>query len=200
MPQKGRMDICVSVEIEPTGKKTPTTMTIRDKKTGQPIRQLHGLKDKRTRKNEKDLRTALEAELPEFPLLEGAVVLHILAVHKRPKTLSKEVKSIMKALDLPIKPDRLVWCLKPPDIDNIRKSVQDALKAIWRDDKQVVLGTTLKAYGRVGDRPYIMIRLTDRMPSPEVAAHMAGLPVLERRPPAPVVAKEEGHQMGLLGQ
>ncbi len=177
MSHKDRVDVCVTIDIEPKGKRPPQTVEIT---RGGKKHLVRGVKDQMSRNYEMQLAASFAMELPEFDTLEGPVMLHILAVHKRPKTLSKKVRHHMAYLGLSVKSDRLVWRPSKPDIDNIRKSVQDALKAHWGDDSQVVLGTSIKAYGREGDRSYIMIRLTDRLPSPEVAAHMAGLPVLER--------------------
>lgn len=62
--------------------------------------------------------------------LEGPLIVHVLAIFKRPKTV-KRVQHTVK-----------------PDASNVAKAVEDALNGVlWRDDSQIVYLTIRKLYG-----------------------------------------------------
>jgi Holliday junction resolvase RusA-like endonuclease len=183
------MDIRLTVEIEPKGKKSPQTM-----RTKQGV-MLHGVKNKETRSYEGMLRTLILSKLPPMKMLEGPVMLHFLSVARRPKTVPKDVRDYHKAHGLPCGPENRLWCPRTPDIDNIRKSIQDALKPRWTDDKLVVVGVSLKAYGAVGESPKIIIRLSDELPAVHFMASLYGLTDVARIAP-PV--NGDSHQSDLF--
>jgi len=162
--------IRATVEIEPRGKRPPQNMRLKDG------RMLHGVKDAATRSYETRLAVALLGKLDGLMLLEGPLQLDILAIFKRPKKINKAVKAWCDEKGLPHGPNSRVWCPRKPDIDNIRKSVQDAMKTVWRDDAQVVAGLTLKAYGREGERPSITIALSDEIQELSHQLQTMGLP------------------------
>ena len=48
---------------------------------------------------------------------------------------------------------------KRPDIDNLQKGLQDALKAFWLDDSQIVDLHLTKWYAAKGEQPSISVRI-----------------------------------------
>jgi len=168
------MDFRFQVEIEPKGKKSPQSMPA--KRKDGTVEILHGVKNANTRHYEAMLRTLILAQLPpNMPVIETPVMLHFLAVHLRPKAIPKPVRDWHRAQGLPCGPENRLWCPKTPDLDNIRKSIQDALKPRWTDDKLVVAGLALKVYGAEGEPPKLIIRLTDILPPVHYLAAMFGL-------------------------
>ncbi len=94
---------------------------------------------------------ALEA-LRDVPRLDQPLVLDILAVFPRPGYL-----------DEPWESDGLIIQASKPDRDNIEKALQDGMKAEWRDDCRVSLGSTLKAFAERGGKPRteVWVRVLD---------------------------------------
>ncbi len=74
--------------------------------------------------------------------LDCPLVLDILAVFSRPEYLRE-----------PWHPDGLIIQASKPDRDNIEKAIQDGMKAEWRDDCRVSVGTTFKAYCERNGKP-----------------------------------------------
>lgn len=81
--------------------------------------------------------TAYEAAIREYVRskydgepLEGPLIVHVVAIFKRPKTV-----------------DRARHTVKP-DATNVAKAVEDALNGVlWKDDSQIVYLTIRKLYG-----------------------------------------------------
>jgi Holliday junction resolvase RusA-like endonuclease len=113
---------------------------------------------KKTAKWESDFRALSARHLPEEPL-EGPLQVDILAVLPRPQRLCRK------------KDQRgLIWAPVTPDADNVRKAVLDAMSRFWLDDKQVVSGTTIKAYsGKQARRGYVYVCVSE--PSELELAH-----------------------------
>ncbi len=88
-------------------------------------------------------------------IIEGPVLVSILAVLPRPDTRRKNNRKRL----LKWSPYRHWAHDYKPDIDNIRKSVQDSLKAFWKDDKQVVIAVSAKVVADFDERPHIVVGL-----------------------------------------
>ncbi len=80
----------------------------------------------------------LEQGAPEEPL-SGPVSLRVFEYRAIPKSWSARKRQAAQNGD--------IWPTSRPDLDNVKKAVQDALNGlIWRDDAQVVWGMEFKAY------------------------------------------------------
>lgn len=83
--------------------------------------------------------------------LEGAISANITCYYSVPKSVSKKKREEMLCGYYP--------CQKKPDLDNIIKSILDALNTIaFDDDKQITLMLIKKVYG---DVPRIEVRLCE---------------------------------------
>lgn len=83
--------------------------------------------------------------------LEGAISANLTCYYSVPKSASKKKREEMLSGTYP--------CQKKPDIDNIIKSIFDALNTIaFDDDKQITLMIVKKVYGEV---PRIEVRLAE---------------------------------------
>lgn len=83
--------------------------------------------------------------------LNGAICADIICYYSVPTSVSKKKREKMLCGYYP--------CQKKPDIDNIIKSIFDALNTIaFDDDKQITLMLVKKVYGEV---PRIEVRLTE---------------------------------------
>ena len=67
-------------------------------------------------------------------------------------------KALMRKKD----PDEAYYCIKRPDIDNLRKAVMDALSEMrmWVDDSYVVEGETRKFYTAKNGQPGLELKLS----------------------------------------
>jgi len=94
---------------------------------------------------------AVKPHLPPAPL-EGPVRVDMIFRFPRPKRLCRKKD-----------PPGEVPHTAKPDIDNLEKSVFDALQQIgvFRDDGQVCAGEVLKFYHAIGGRPGATIRVED---------------------------------------
>ena len=116
----------------------------------------------KTRRWMGDAARLFAAELPAEKL-EGPYRVDILAVVERPQYMRKRFKRTGEA-----KYDEgLLWAPTKPDIDNIRKSVQDALERHLTDDKAVVDGRTVKVYAEIDGLPRVVVRIR---PATDLAA------------------------------
>lgn len=126
--------------------------------------------DSQTRSYEGMLRSAATVEMDGARLLDGPVLVKIVAVFAVPTSWSRRKRT--EALDGITRPT------VKPDWDNIAK-LTDALNGIvWEDDKQVVSATVRKVYG---ERPGLRIEIIPIVPEP------ARAPVL----PSPGLFAEE---------
>jgi Holliday junction resolvase RusA-like endonuclease len=81
--------------------------------------------------------TAYEAEIREYVQskydgkpLEGPLIVHVVAIFKRPATVTRAQHTVK------------------PDADNIAKAICDSLNGVlWSDDKSIVYLTIRKLYG-----------------------------------------------------
>lgn len=74
--------------------------------------------------------------------LEGAIIVDIMCYYAPPKSCSKSQKKLMESGSI----QRTV----KPDVDNLAKTVLDALKGVaWDDDKQIVRLCVGKGYAEM---------------------------------------------------
>lgn len=95
----------------------------------------------------------------DVPVIDFAVRVDILAVWKRPKSLTRKKD-----------PQGMLWKPTRPDSDNVRKAVLDGLACVLKDDALVVDGRTCKVYGAKGQEPLVKIFITKAPPLPDDAA------------------------------
>jgi Holliday junction resolvase RusA-like endonuclease len=108
---------------------------------------VHVFTDEQTRGAEALVREIAKAEMGEWPPFEGPMKLTIAIFQQIPVSWSKKEKA------------RAVWITTGFDLDNIVKSIGDALNTIvWRDDKQVAeLHVTRRYDDGTGDHVDITI-------------------------------------------
>ena len=91
-------------------------------------------------------------EYPKHHLLEDELVAKLTAYYPIPKSKSKKVQEMMEEDE--IRPQT------KPDLDNIAKSVLDALNGVaYRDDSQIV---ELSVYKKYSDRPRVEVVIYER--------------------------------------
>lgn len=126
--------------------------------------------DTATKSYEGDLRAAADDAMDGRRLLDGPVLVKILAIFPVPGSWSRRKRA-----------DAIEGLVRPtvkPDWDNIAK-LTDALNGVvWADDKQVVTAAVRKVYG---ERPGLHIEVIPIVPEP------ARAPVL---PPPGLFAEE----------
>ena len=81
--------------------------------------------------------------------LEGPVRLQILAVFARPKWLAQ----VYKKTGLTKFPAGWLRAPVTPDADNVAQAIMDGMRAVWRDDKQVVRLEVGKVYAQMRQQP-----------------------------------------------
>ena len=85
--------------------------------------------------------------LPAQPFA-GALYMEVTFVIRRPKALMGKRH-----------PDGRIAHTKRPDIDNLQKGLQDALKAFWVDDSQIADLHLTKWYAAKDEEPSIRVRI-----------------------------------------
>jgi len=82
----------------------------------------------------------------------------IVAIYPRPKYMQFKYKKT----GLYKYPKGMIWFASRPDIVNLRKPVEDVMEdeGFYEDDKQIVMGTTAKAYAEIDKPPRIMVRIS----------------------------------------
>lgn len=94
-------------------------------------------------KDKQDLAVMAQAKAPE-KLLDGSLLLEIVAVFQRPKNHYRTGKHAGE-----LKDDAPLWHTSRPDVSNIQKFVEDALNGVWwTDDCKIVASVAYKLYGR----------------------------------------------------
>ena len=83
------------------------------------------------------------------------VVLDVVVVQPRPASLSAR----SKRTGLPLKAPGRRWATARPDLDNLQKSVLDALKHWWSDDALVVGVRAFKVIAALGEAPGYHVRI-----------------------------------------
>lgn len=84
------------------------------------------------------------------PPLEGPLLLRAAFVLPRPKKYCRKKDD----------PGRL-WCSSKPDIDNLAKSLKDALNRLaWKDDSQVCMAELEKKYASMDEQPFVGVTIT----------------------------------------
>jgi len=156
------IDTVIEIPLEPKGQQRHRTTMGRD---GRPRTYI----PTSTTNYQAAVFALAKAALPPCQI-EGPVRLDILAVVQRPKYLLQQYKDGRHK-----HPTGLIWAPCKPDKDNIEKIIFDAFKTLWRDDAQVCMGDTLKAYAEVGGRPRIIARLRTELPDITQAAQALGL-------------------------
>jgi Holliday junction resolvase RusA-like endonuclease len=85
---------------------------------------------------------------PKQPL-EGPIKVDFIFILPRPKNLFRKSD-----------PEGLIPCDKRPDIDNLRKGTQDAIKGFWKDDGQIYSGETMKFYAEKNGAARIVVNIS----------------------------------------
>ena len=102
-----------------------------------------------------DYSIQIRNQLNQYGFLQfsGCVQIHIEFIHKRPKAMKGESRQY--------KPTR-------PDVDNLVKSVFDALTAsvAIKDDSQIVRLSAVDLYGRRDEDPHILIEISQIQSTP----------------------------------
>ncbi len=119
------------------------------------------VKDPKTRTWEANASRLLTALIPEALAEEmregGPVILDTIFFLRRPKSRSRKKD-----------PDGPLWHTSTPDEDNLRKALKDALRSLWKDDRQVCAGVTAKFYAGKAEQPRILLRISvGQIPNPE---------------------------------
>lgn len=139
------IDILMILPIVPRGQPAPRAFVVPGG-AGKPTARLFQPKDAAQWKS--DLRVLCAPHQPGVPI-DGSVRLDFLAVMPRPKNLFRKKD-----------PPGLIDCTSKPDVDNIRKAIQDALNKIWwRDDAIICAGQSLKAFAEKDGHPRLSIRV-----------------------------------------
>ncbi|MBR3324638.1 MAG: RusA family crossover junction endodeoxyribonuclease [Clostridia bacterium] len=103
----------------------------------------------RTKEYEFLVQQSFKVQNPNFEMLDGRVAIEVIAYMSIPKNTSKVKTQAM--LDNQISPT------KKPDIDNIAKSILDAMnKFVFKDDNQVSKISVEKRYGEK-EKVYVKI-------------------------------------------
>jgi len=150
-------DIRITVPMHPKGKKSPRAGTVTNRTTGKVKATI--FKDTSTRKWEDTFAVVAAAYMPKV-MLTGPLWVDIAAVFDRPKYMLFKYKRTGKYKY----PTGLIPHDVKPDSDNVRKSVQDALKAHWSDDKLICIGETVKSYREIDGKPRVSVRIREASP------------------------------------
>lgn len=83
----------------------------------------------------------------------GPVALHVAFIHRRPKA--------MKGVDR-------VWKTTRPDVDNLVKTIKDAISAAgaWKDDSQCCVLYAIDNYAEPNEEPHTRIIMTELSEAP----------------------------------
>lgn len=171
-----RKSVTFRIDIEPAGKKTPGHRVV----NGIAM----AYKNTATRELEDTLRALAAPHRPRDehgnPVkFEGPLEVVIVAVLKRPAYLCK-LSSKTGQLMPSIYPGRALSTSKPDD-DNVAKSLRDALKDWWDDDKQIAIGVQIKQVAAYGESPHYSVRVSE-IP-PDWSAKISARDVLVMLPP-----------------
>ena len=82
--------------------------------------------------------------------IDQPVLLWVTFIMPRPATMTRKTK-----------PNPRAWHAKKPDLDNLEKSLLDALTTagVWRDDSQVVWVNKQKIIAAGDEQPCVMVRI-----------------------------------------
>ena len=150
-------DITIEAPIPPRGK-------------GRPRMTRSGIvyTPKATRAWEATLAALAEKKRPK-EVIEGPLRVDVVSVQPRPQSMVAQWKRPRAEGygDGTYKhPLGLLWCPQKPDVDNVAKGVLDALKAFWRDDKQVVELRAVSVYAEQTGRPRVIVRIREHVGLP----------------------------------
>jgi len=156
MPRETPLDVTLLVPVEAEPKPRPRTAVVFGRaKVYTPKKAL---------KHEAKIAELAQAQLPPGVIAEP-VRLDILFVRQRPQALMGKKH-----------PDGLLWAPRRPDLDNLQKTVMDALKPFWRDDALVCCGLPLNCFAEKDGRPRIVVRIRSaELFDPNVVARELGL-------------------------
>jgi len=151
------MDITFMLRGEPKGKAAAAPFVMGKRVTvdgQQAVLGAHARahKDPKTRRYEDDI-AAVVAELLPPSRSKLPLAVDILAVMPRPQRLRRKRD-----------PQGMVYAVRKPDIDNVRKAVQDAVRKHWRDDTVVVFGRTIRVYAEKHGAPRLVVRIHEDLP------------------------------------
>lgn len=100
---------------------------------------------------------AIAARHQPATVIDGPVVIDLVIVLSRPVSLCGRSKRSA----LPLQNPERRWHGNRPDVDNLLKSVLDALRAWWRDDCLVVGVRAFKVIARLDEVPGYHVRIRD---------------------------------------
>lgn len=147
------------LDIAPAGKKTPGHRVV-NTKDGRTMAL--AFKNPETRELESTLRAMCAPFRPKDEagnpvLLEGPLQVVIVAVCPRPAYLSE----VSTKTGLPRKDPRRRLSTAKPDDDNVAKSLRDAMKDWWLDDKQIAVGVQVKMVAALGEAPHYSVMVSE---------------------------------------
>ena len=132
----------LSVEMDPVAKQRPRFNTY-SKATYTPAK---------TKNAEKEIAIAYINKFGKT-MLKGPLEMKVICEYQVPKSYTKKKKNLAK--------EGLLPKLTSPDVDNLSKTVLDALNKIaYEDDKQVISLLSTKRYA-VDDRPRVLIEIKE---------------------------------------
>jgi len=110
-----------------------------------------------TRKYMKRCAAYALANMPMAKVFDCPVLFELLIVMERPKRLLPKDWPNCGPAHLCHDYEASLWCEQKPDGSNVRKGVEDAFKAHWKDDCRVVCGDTRKIYAEAGWEPGVLV-------------------------------------------
>ena len=109
---------------------------------GRPrIGNRRAFKDRKDVLNEMKIREAFDRKYPDWKPVGEPVSVYIRAAYEAPKSWTKKQKLLLWFREH-------IWKTSTPDLDNICKSVLDAMSRaeLWKDDSQVIRLSAMKFY------------------------------------------------------
>jgi len=120
-------------------------------------------KPQETRRWEAGIADAFAKALGSSAIVEGPVAVYIVSILPRPEERRKfEGRGLRKRIRFT--PYRHWDHDYKPDVDNVRKLTQDAVKHFWKDDKQVVFAVDGKLVAAFDERAFVQITFASVTP------------------------------------
>jgi Holliday junction resolvase RusA-like endonuclease len=145
------MDLTFRLDVEPKGAKRHRTRVIVPKSGASAFASEYSDPDEV--KYQREIATLARPHRPKSPIegflwrIDDPVRVDIVAVTRRPQTVPKK------------KGTGRYWSSVKPDVDNIAKSILDALKDWWSDDKLVAQLVVSKVVAAEGETPHLELRI-----------------------------------------
>lgn len=155
-PIDSRFELAFSVRIngDPHGKGSVRVIDFEDKKSGKIKKRGVQAPKSRIYENQISKLVQFQKALNGFLLpLDGPLIIRVLTVQKRPKTIPKKLRLPVD----PIDPIGRMFCAVKPDWDNLGKSIGDGLKkgGAVSEDSRIVDGRVVTLYGRSDEKPFL---------------------------------------------